>query len=71
MIRLACALGLVAGATVVRLAVRTDGAGAILFCFVGFPALVGALAIYGAARWRSGALRWNGGIRLPHGREQQ
>jgi hypothetical protein len=69
-IRLACALGLVSLATVVRLAVRTDGSGAILFSFVGFPALISALAIYGAARWRSGALRWNEGTHLRHGKEQ-
>jgi hypothetical protein len=69
--RLACALGLVALATVVRVAVRTDGAGAILFSFVGFPALAIALVLYASARWRAGALRWNGGMRLRHGKEQQ
>ena len=61
MMRLACALALVALACVVRVAVRTDGSGAILFSFVGFPALAGALAIYAAARWRSGALRAGAG----------
>jgi hypothetical protein len=69
-IRLACAFGLVAVATVIRLALRTDGAGAILFSFVGFPALAGGLALYGAARWRAGALRRNGGHPLPLGKEQ-
>jgi hypothetical protein len=69
-IRVACALGLVGLAAVVRLAVRTDGSGAILFSFVGFPAMVGAFAIYSVVRWRSGALRWNGGLRLRPGREQ-
>ncbi len=69
MIRLACALGLVALATVVRLALRTDGAGAILFSFVGCPALAGALAIYAVARWRAGALRGNGGVQLRLGKE--
>jgi len=68
-IRLACLLGLVAVATVVRVAVRTDGAGAIVFSFVGFPALAAALAIYGAARLRAGALRWDGGTRLPREEE--
>ena len=69
--RLACLLGLVAAASVVRVAVRTDGEGAILFSFVGFPALAAALALYASARWRAGAFRWNGGIGPRHAKEQQ
>lgn len=60
MIRLACFFGLVALATVVLLAIRTVGATAILFSFVGFPALVLALALYAAHRWRTEAYRSDG-----------
>jgi len=55
MMRVAAAFGLVAVATVVLVAVRTDGASAIVFSFVGFPALAIALMLYGVARWRAGA----------------
>jgi hypothetical protein len=60
MIRLACAFGLVALAIVVILAVRTDGATAILFSFVGMPALAIGLILYFVARWRAGAFASNG-----------
>ena len=65
MIRLACALGLVGVASVIRVAVRTDGVGAILYSFVGVPALTAALALYATARWRAGAFRWNGAKEKP------
>ena len=65
MIRLACALGLVGVASVIRIAVRTDGMGAIVFSFVGAPALAVALALYATARWRAGAFRWNGAKEKP------
>lgn len=55
MIRLACLLGLVALGVLVLLAVRLDGATAILFSFVGMPALALALLLYVGARWRAGA----------------
>ena len=55
MIRVASAFGLIAIAMVVLVAVRTDGASAIAFSFVGFPALVIALLLYVVARWRAGA----------------
>ncbi len=59
MIRLACAFGLVALAVVVALAVRTDGGTAIVFSFVGFPALAIAIILYFVARWRAGAFSSN------------
>lgn len=63
MIRLACALGLVALAIVVILAVRTDGGTAILFSFVGIPTLAIGLILYFVARWRAGAFRSEGASR--------
>ena len=54
MIRLACALGLVAIVMAVILVLRTDGASAIGFSFIGAPALGLALVIYGVSRWRAG-----------------
>ena len=57
--RLACVFGLIALAAMAPLVVRLDGATAILFCFVGFPALGLALGLYGAVRWRAGAFHWN------------
>ena len=59
MIRLACALGLVAIVMAVILVLRTDGASAIGFSFIGAPALGLALVIYGVRRWRAGAFRSN------------
>jgi hypothetical protein len=55
MMRVAAAFGLIAVATVILIALRTDGASAIVFSFVGFPALAVALTLYGVARWRAGA----------------
>jgi len=59
MIRLACLFGLIALAALGLLIVRLDGAAAIVFSFIGMPALGLALALYGAARWRAGAFRLN------------
>ena len=59
MIRLACALGLIAIVMAVILVLRTDGASAIGFSFIGAPALGLALVIYGASRWRAGVFRSN------------
>lgn len=57
MIRLACLFGLVALAMLFPLVFDLSGATAILFAFVGFPALGIALVLYGVARWRTGAFR--------------
>ena len=59
MMRLACFFGLIALAALGLLLVRLDGATAIVFSFVGFPALGLALALYALARWRAGAFRLN------------
>jgi hypothetical protein len=58
-IRLACALGLIAIVMAVILVLRTDGASAIGFSFIGAPALGLALTIYGVSRWRAGVFRSN------------
>jgi len=63
MTRLTCLLGLIALAMLVLLAVRTDGASAIAFSFVGMPALAVTLAFYARLRWRAGAFRTNGTAR--------
>jgi hypothetical protein len=55
MIRLACVCGLIALAILVLLVVRLEGATAIAFSFVGFPALGLAALVYAIARWRAGA----------------
>jgi hypothetical protein len=60
MIRLACFLGLIALAALMVLMVRLDGATAIIFSFIGFPALGIALLLYAVARWRAGAFRVDG-----------
>jgi hypothetical protein len=59
MIRLACVLALIALAALMLLVVRLDGATAIIFSFIGFPALGTALVLYGFARWRAGAFRFD------------
>jgi hypothetical protein len=58
-IRLACLFGLVALAMLFPLVADLSGGTAILFAFVGFPALGLALLVYGFARWRAGAFRLN------------
>jgi len=55
--RIACVLALIALAVLVLMIVRLDGATAILFSFVGYPALGLALLVYGYVRWREGAFR--------------
>lgn len=55
--RLACLLALIALAALALLLVRLDGATAIVFSFIGMPALGLALVVYGIARWRAGAFR--------------
>ena len=57
MIRFACILALVALAMLFPLVASLSGRTAILFSFVGMPALGLALACYGYARWRAGAFR--------------
>lgn len=57
MIRLACLLGLIALAVLIVFVLRLSGQTAILFVFVGMPAMVLALALYGIVRWRAGAFR--------------
>ena len=59
MIRLACLLGLIALAAMGLLLARLDGGTAIIFSFVGMPALGLALALYAWGRWRAGAFRLN------------
>lgn len=61
MIRIAALFGLVALAMLFPLVLDLSGATAILFAFVGFPALGLALLVYGIARWRAGAFRLNEG----------
>jgi len=56
--RLACVLGLIALAAMMVLLVRLDGETAIVFSFIGFPALGLALLLYGFVRWREGAFRF-------------
>jgi hypothetical protein len=55
-IRLACLLVLVALGIAVNLAIHTTGPNAILFSFVGVPALGAGILLYGFKRWREGAL---------------
>jgi hypothetical protein len=58
-IRLACLLVLIALAIAVVLALQPTGANAILFSFVGTPALAAGILVFGIKRWRDGALSWN------------
>lgn len=57
MIRVACFFGLIAIAALLVLLVRLDGATAIIFSFIGMPALGLALLLYVIDRWRAGAFR--------------
>ena len=59
MIRLTFLLALLAIAVVIVLPFRLNGATAILFSFVGMPALGLALLLYAVFRWREGAFRAN------------
>ena len=56
MTRIACLFVLVALVAVTLLAVQPTGQTAIVFGFVGMPALVVGIALYGIQRWREGAL---------------
>jgi hypothetical protein len=58
-IRLACFLALVALGIVVIMALDPGGPTAILFSFVGTPALAAGVLVFGIKRWRDGALSWN------------
>jgi hypothetical protein len=64
MMRLACALVLVALTVLAAVALRPTGATAILFSFVGIPALGLGAGLYLLARWRAGAFRSDGTERL-------
>ena len=60
MIRLACLLVLIALAIAVIMAIHPpSGATAILFSFVGMPALAAGVLVFGVSRWREGALSWS------------
>jgi hypothetical protein len=59
MIRIAALLALIALAAMAPLLVRLEGTTAIIFSFVGMPALGLALALYVVARWRAGAFHFN------------
>jgi hypothetical protein len=63
-IRLASFFGLIALAMLLPLLFDLSGGSAILFAFVGMPALVLSLAIHGIARWRAGAFRLDRDTRL-------
>ena len=56
MIRIACLFVLVAIVAVLLLAANPTGQTAIVFSFIGMPALVVGIALYGIQRWREGAL---------------
>ena len=56
MIRLACLLVLIALAIAVIVAIHPTGPNAILFSFVGMPALAAGVLVFGVRRWRDGAL---------------
>lgn len=55
MIRVVCLLVLVALAALVLLVVRDDGGSAIVFSFIGFPALALAMGLFALHRHRAGA----------------
>jgi len=59
MIRLACLLVLIAVAIAVNMAIHPTGPNAILFSFVGVPALGAGLLVFGIRRWRDGAFSSN------------
>jgi len=55
MTRIACLFVLISIVAVTLLATNPTGRTAIIFSFVGMPALVVGMAIYGIQRWREGA----------------
>ena len=60
MIRLACLLVLIALVIAVVMAIHPSGPNAILFSFVGTPALGAGVLVFGIKRWRDGALSSKG-----------
>ena len=60
MIRLACLLVLIALVIVAIMAIRPTGPNAVLFSFVGTPALAAGVLLFGIKRWRDGALSSKG-----------
>jgi len=59
MTRLACFFALIALAALVLMVTDMNGSTAIVFSFVGFPALGLAVLLYLIIRWRVGAFRLN------------
>lgn len=59
MTRVACFFVLIAVVAVAVLALEPVGRTAIFFSFIGMPALVLGIAIYGLQRWREGAFWGN------------
>ena len=59
MIRLACLLVLIALVIVAFVAIDPSGPNAILFSFIGMPALGAGILLFGVKRWRDGALSEN------------
>lgn len=59
MIRFVSFLGLIALAVLVVLVTNLSGATAILFVFIGMPALGLALGIYLFTSWRAGTFHFN------------
>ena len=60
MIRLACLLVLIALVIVMAMAIRPTGPHAVLFSFLGMPALAAGVLLVGIKRWRDGALSSKG-----------
>jgi hypothetical protein len=58
-IRLACLLVLIALAVLTATVLDPSGPTAILFSFVGMPALAVGVLLFGIKRWRDGALSWD------------
>jgi hypothetical protein len=58
-IRLASLLVLIALVIVAVVAIDPSGPNAILFSFVGMPALGAGILLFGVKRWRDGALSEN------------
>lgn len=52
MFRLACSLVLLSQILLLTMVIDTDGYSAIVFSFLGMPALLLGLALYGLATWR-------------------
>lgn len=63
MMRLAYLLILIAIAVMFPLALNLSGRTAILFVFVGFPAMALAVLIYVVTQWRAGAFHFRHGSR--------